>query len=78
MATSSVRTFLIADIRGYSRYTEECGDEAAAALSRKFSRIVEDESQEFDIMVTAREGGSDHVGLTRWWNPNHHVIGKAG
>jgi class 3 adenylate cyclase len=45
--TSSVRTFMIADIRGYSRYTEECGDEAAAALSRKFSRIVADESEEY-------------------------------
>jgi class 3 adenylate cyclase len=45
--TSGVRTFLIADIRGYSRYTEECGDEAAAALSRKFTRIVEEEAQEY-------------------------------
>ena len=31
-----------------------------------------------DILVTAREGGSDHAGLTRWWGPLHHVIGKAG
>jgi hypothetical protein len=31
-----------------------------------------------DIMVIAREGGSDHAGLTRWWRPWHHVIGKAG
>ena len=45
--TSGVRTFLIADIRGYSRYTEQCGDEAAAALSKKFARIVEDESEEY-------------------------------
>ncbi len=30
-----------------------------------------------DILVTAREGGSDHAGLTRWWRPWHHVIGKA-
>jgi class 3 adenylate cyclase len=45
--TGGVRTFLIADIRGYSRYTEECGDEAAAALSKKFSRIVADESEEY-------------------------------
>ena len=22
-----------------------------------------------DILVTAREGGSDHAGLTRWWRP---------
>ena len=30
-----------------------------------------------DILVVAREGGSDHVGLTRWWRPWHHLIGKA-
>jgi class 3 adenylate cyclase len=31
-----------------------------------------------DILVIAREGGSDHAGLTRWWRPWHHRIGKAG
>jgi class 3 adenylate cyclase len=31
-----------------------------------------------DILVVAREGGSDHAGLTRWWRPWHHQIGKAG
>jgi class 3 adenylate cyclase len=30
-----------------------------------------------DILVVAREGGSDHAGLTRWWRPWHHLIGKA-
>jgi class 3 adenylate cyclase len=45
--TSAVRTFLIADIRGYSRYTDECGDEAAAALSKKFTRIVDGASEEY-------------------------------
>ena len=30
-----------------------------------------------DILVRAREGGSDHAGLTRWWRPWHHLIGKA-
>jgi class 3 adenylate cyclase len=30
-----------------------------------------------DVLVTAREGGSDHVSLTRWWRPWHHLIGKA-
>ena len=30
-----------------------------------------------DVLITAREGGSDHVGLTRWWRPWHHLIGKA-
>jgi hypothetical protein len=27
--------------------------------------------------VIAREGGSDHPGLTRWWRPTHHEIGKG-
>jgi class 3 adenylate cyclase len=35
-----VRTFLIADIRGYTRFTQECGDELAARLSAKFSDLV--------------------------------------
>jgi hypothetical protein len=30
-----------------------------------------------DVLLIAREGGSDHVGLTRWWRPWHHLIGKA-
>jgi class 3 adenylate cyclase len=37
---SAVRTFLIADIRGYSGFTEEYGDEAAAELSRRFGDAV--------------------------------------
>jgi hypothetical protein len=30
-----------------------------------------------DILAIAHEGGSDHVTLTRWWRPWHHLIGKA-
>ena len=37
-----------------------------------------DQPTHLDILVTAREGGTDHAGLTRWWRPWHHVIGKAG
>jgi class 3 adenylate cyclase len=32
-AASSLRTFLIADVRGYTRYTQEHGDEEAARLA---------------------------------------------
>ena len=39
---SALRTFLIADIRGYSRFTEEYGDEAAARLAAEFAELVED------------------------------------
>jgi YVTN family beta-propeller protein len=37
----SIRTFLIADVRGYTRYTQEHGDEAAARLAASFAEIVE-------------------------------------
>lgn len=30
-----------------------------------------------DILAIAMEGGSDHARLFRWWNPRHHLIGKA-
>jgi class 3 adenylate cyclase len=40
---SGVRTFLIADVRGYSRFTEEYGDEAAARLAAKFADVVAEE-----------------------------------
>ncbi|HWP32765.1 MAG TPA: adenylate/guanylate cyclase domain-containing protein, partial [Solirubrobacterales bacterium] len=35
-----IRTFLIADIRGYTRFTERHGDEASARLAARFSEIV--------------------------------------
>jgi ABC-type transport system substrate-binding protein/class 3 adenylate cyclase len=37
---AAIRTFLIADVRGYTRYTQEHGDEAAAALARDFAVLV--------------------------------------
>lgn len=53
---TSVRTFLIADIRGYSRYTEECGDEAAARLSYKFERVVQEEIETYDGALVETRG----------------------
>jgi class 3 adenylate cyclase/tetratricopeptide (TPR) repeat protein len=47
--TSVVRTFLIADVRGYTRFTQEHGDEAAAQLASKFASILREE-------VSARGG----------------------
>ena len=38
---SEVRTFLIADVRGYTRFTVERGDEAAARLAERFADLVE-------------------------------------
>ncbi len=47
--SADFRTFLIADIRGYTSYTDERGDEAAAALANRFAGLVRE-------AVTAREG----------------------
>ena len=46
--TSALRTFLIVDIRGYTRYTEEYGDEAAADLTANFAELVADGVQAHD------------------------------
>jgi WD40 repeat protein/DNA-binding SARP family transcriptional activator/class 3 adenylate cyclase/tRNA A-37 threonylcarbamoyl transferase component Bud32 len=35
-----IRTFLIADVRGYTVFTQEHGDEAAARLATKFAEVV--------------------------------------
>jgi adenylate cyclase len=39
-AEAELRTFLIADIRGYTTYTTEHGSDAAAALAGRFAAIV--------------------------------------
>jgi class 3 adenylate cyclase/ABC-type transport system substrate-binding protein/streptogramin lyase len=38
---AQLRTFLIADVRGYTSYTQAHGDEAAAALAAAFAELVE-------------------------------------
>jgi class 3 adenylate cyclase/tetratricopeptide (TPR) repeat protein len=38
--TAGILTFLIADIRGYTRYTVEHGDAAAAQLSTRFAELI--------------------------------------
>jgi YVTN family beta-propeller protein len=37
---ADVLTFLIADVRGFTRFTQEHGDEAASRLAREFAAIV--------------------------------------
>ena len=39
-ASAAIRTFLIADIRGWTAFTAEHGDESASALARKFAEIA--------------------------------------
>ncbi len=46
---TELRTFLIADIRGYTTYCREHGDEAGAALASRFAELVAE-------VVTARDG----------------------
>jgi ABC-type transport system substrate-binding protein/class 3 adenylate cyclase/tRNA A-37 threonylcarbamoyl transferase component Bud32 len=47
--TPQLRTFLIADVRGYTRYTQEHGDEAGAELAATFAQLVRD-------VVSKRDG----------------------
>jgi WD40 repeat protein/class 3 adenylate cyclase len=37
---AGIKTFLIADVRGYTRFTQERGDEAAARLATRFAELV--------------------------------------
>ncbi|HEY1330379.1 MAG TPA: ABC transporter substrate-binding protein [Actinomycetota bacterium] len=37
---AEIRTFLIADVRGYTLFTQERGDEAAAKLASKFAQLA--------------------------------------
>jgi YVTN family beta-propeller protein len=39
---AQIRTFLIADVRGYTLFTQERGDEAAAKLAARFAEIARD------------------------------------
>jgi ABC-type transport system substrate-binding protein/class 3 adenylate cyclase len=48
-APAEIRTFLIADVRGYTRFTQSRGDEAGAALAARFAQVVRE-------VVEARDG----------------------
>jgi class 3 adenylate cyclase/ABC-type oligopeptide transport system substrate-binding subunit len=41
VAERAVRTFMFADVRGYTRYTRERGDEAAGRLASEFAELVD-------------------------------------
>jgi predicted ATPase/class 3 adenylate cyclase len=47
--SAALRTFLIADVRGYTSFTAEHGDQAAARLSSRFAELIEE-------VVVARGG----------------------
>ena len=45
---ADIRTFLFADMRGYTRFTQEHGDDAASALAGQFADIVRETVPEFE------------------------------
>jgi ABC-type transport system substrate-binding protein/class 3 adenylate cyclase len=45
---ADVRTFLFADFRGYTRFTQEHGDEAASALANRFAELAGRTVSEFE------------------------------
>lgn len=45
---TGVRAFLIADVRGYTRFTQEHGDEAAARLAQQFAEVAGSSVTEYD------------------------------
>jgi WD40 repeat protein/class 3 adenylate cyclase len=67
------RTFLIADIRGYTRFTHERGDAAAARLAQTFAELAEDAVEARDGRVVEIRG--DEV-MAVFATPAHAV--RAG
>ena len=55
-AAEEIRTFLIADVRGYSIFTQERGDEAAGRLAARFAEIVREQVQARDGSVIELRG----------------------
>ncbi len=52
MSGASIRTFMIADVRGYTTYTQTYGDQAAARLAAEFAAITREvvESRSGDLV----------------------------
>ncbi len=55
-AVEGLKTFLIADIRGYTLFTQERGDEAAANLASRFAEIVREEADSWDGSLVELRG----------------------
>jgi serine/threonine-protein kinase len=53
---AQLRTFLIADVRGYTRYTQQHGDEAAAELASAFAALVGEEVEAHEGRVIELRG----------------------
>jgi len=70
---SEVRTFLIADIRGYSRFTVAEGDAAAARLTADFASIADDAVSDYN--GTLLEVRGDEV-MAVFASPGSHGRGR--
>src|ERR1700758_5610189 len=64
------RTFLIADIRGYTRFTRERGDAEAARLAQLFASLAGDAAEGRDGLVVEVRG--DEV-LAVFASPDHAI-----
>jgi class 3 adenylate cyclase len=53
---ADIRTFLFADIRGYTRFTQQHGDDAASALTNRFAEIVGDLLPRYDGKLVEARG----------------------
>ena len=53
---TAIRTFLIADVRGYTRFTRERGDEAAARIAARFAKIAGEAVEAFQGHVVETRG----------------------
>jgi predicted ATPase/class 3 adenylate cyclase len=53
---ASVRIFLIADLRGYTSFTEAHGDEAAAQLTTRFAALVRDCVERYEGQLVETRG----------------------
>ena len=63
ISPTELRTFLIADVRGYTRFTREQGDEAASDLAASFAEIVRGTVPEFagELLGASRRRGAVRV-----------------
>jgi len=52
----TIRTFVIADVRGYTVFTQERGDEAAATLAARFADVVREQIEARDGSVIELRG----------------------
>src|ERR1700730_18261014 len=55
-SSSTVLIFLIADVRGYTRFTFERGDEEAARLGSRFAELAEDVAEQHEGRVVELRG----------------------